>query len=163
VRIKRDPGRITIRDRPGPFWALGLFLLAGGLLAVAMSLGLATNAGDLEPWERLVSIALGLGVSTGALWWLARSPASLVEVDLTRRRFRLLRVGLRGRMVRQFSFDDLAGIEIEQGTDDEGGRVWRPTARLRSGELVRLSELWSHDQAEVAEGTAILAAAIGVR
>ncbi len=53
MRIKRNGGQITIRDRPAPFWALGLFLLAGGLIAVAMPLGLATNAGDLEPWQRL--------------------------------------------------------------------------------------------------------------
>ena len=57
-------------------WALGLFLLTGGLMAVAMPLGLATNAKSLEPWESLASILVGIGVSTGALWWLARSPAS---------------------------------------------------------------------------------------
>jgi hypothetical protein len=38
VRIERNGGQITIRDRPGPFWVLGLMLLAGGLVAVAMPL-----------------------------------------------------------------------------------------------------------------------------
>ena len=162
VRIKRNGGQITIRDRPAPFWTLGLFLLAGGLLAVAMPLGLATNAGDLEPWERLASIGVGVGGSIGALWWLARSPATQVQLDLTRRRLRLVRFGLSGRLVRQLSFDDLARVEVEQGTDDEGGLVWRPAVRLQSGELVLLSGLWSHDQAGVAEGMAVLAAACGL-
>ena len=81
-----------------------MFLLAGGLLAIAMPLGLATDTGDLEPWERLASIGVGIGVSAGALWWLARSPATQVQVDLTRRRLRLVRLGLSGRQVRELSF-----------------------------------------------------------
>jgi len=162
VRIKRNGGQITIRDRAGPFWALGLFLLAGGLMAVAMALGLATNTGELEPWERLASLGVGVGVSSGALWWLARSPATQVQLDLTRRRLRLVRFGLSGRLARQLSFDDLASVEAEQGTDDDGGLVWRPAVRLRSGELVLLSELWSHDQAGVEAGMAVVAENCGV-
>jgi hypothetical protein len=76
-RITRTDGQISIRDSPTPSWALGGFLLAGGLV-VAMSLCLATNAGDLEPWERLASFAvvaaacglptpeIGSGVARGA-------------------------------------------------------------------------------------------------
>lgn len=162
MRIKRQGGAVTIRDRPAPFWALGLFLLAGGLLAIAMPLGLATNAGNLEPWERLASIGLGLGVSAGALWWLARSPATQVQVDLTRRHLRVVRLGLSGRRVRQLSFANLASVEVEQGFDDDGGRIWRPAVLLRSGELVRLSELWSHDQAGVETAAHAVAVACGL-
>ena len=162
MRIARNGGQITIRDRPGPFWALGLFLLAGGLVAVAMPLGLATNAGDLEPWEGLASIGLGVGVSAGALWWLARNPATQVQLDLTQRRLRVVRFGLSGRLVRQLSFDDLVSAEMEQGTDDEGGLIYRPAVRLRSGAKILLSELWSHDQAGVDEGRAAVAEACGL-
>jgi hypothetical protein len=162
VRIQRNGGQITIRDRPAPFWALGLFLLAGGMVAVAMSLGLAKNAGDLEPWERLASIGVGVGVSLGALWWLARSPATRVQLDPTRRRMRLVRFGLSGRRVRQLSFDDLSSVEVEQGIDDEGGFVWRPALRLRSGEQVLLSELWSHDLAGVEVSRGVLLEACGL-
>ena len=159
MRIRRNGGQISIRDRVAPFWALGLFLLAGGVMAVAMPLGLATNAGDLEPWERLASVGMGLGVSAGALWWLGRSPGTQVQLDLTRRRLQLVRFGLSGRQVRWLSFDDLASVEVEQGTDSEGGAVWRPAVRLRSGQLVLLSELWSHDQAAVKEVVSVVAEA----
>jgi hypothetical protein len=159
MRIRRNGGHISIRDRVAPFWALGLFLLAGGVMAVAMPLGLATNAGDLEPWERLASVGLGLGVIAGALWWLGRSPGTHVQLDLTRRRLRLVRSGLSGREVRSLSFDELQSVEVEQGTDSEGGAVWRPAVRLRSGQLVLLSELWSHDQAAVEEGVSVVSAA----
>jgi len=162
VHIRRHGGHITLRDRGAPFWALGLFLLAGGVVGVAMPLGLATNAGDLEPWERLASIGVGLGVIAGAVWWLARSPVTRVQLDLTRRCVRLVRLGLRGRHVRQLSFEELESVEIEQGTDSDGGTVWRPAIRLRAGGLVLLSELWSHDLSGVQESVAVLAAACGL-
>src|SRR3954447_14968860 len=161
VRIKRDGGQITIRDRPEAFWALGVFLLAGGLLAVAMALGLAPNTGELEPWQRAASLGVGVGVSIGALWWLARNPTTQLQLDLTHRRLRLVRWGLWGRLVRQLSFEDMAKVEVAQGLDDEGGQVWRPAVLLRNGELILLSELWSHDWAGVEAGIAVVAEALG--
>ena len=162
LRITRTDGQISIRDRPAPFWALGGFLLAGGLVAVAMPLGLATNADDLELWERLASLGIGLGVSLGALWWLARNPKTHVQLDLTRRHVQVVRIGLSGRRLRRLSFDDLETAEVEQGSDSEGGAIWRPVVRLRDGHRVLLSELWSHDQVGVAEGVAVVATACGV-
>jgi hypothetical protein len=156
VRIKRNDSHISIRDRPAPFWVLGLFLLAGGVIAVAMPLGLATNAEDLEPWQRLASAAVGVGVAAGALWWLVRSPATQVQLDLSRRQLRIVRSGLLGRQVRRVAFEELGGVEVEQGTDDDGGSVWRPALRLRSGEIVLLSVLWSHDLPGVEEGVAVV-------
>jgi hypothetical protein len=159
MRINRSGGYISIRDRAAPFWALGLFLLAGGIMAVALPLGLAANAGDLEGWERLASVGVGIGVSAGALWWLWRSPATRVELDITRRDLRLVRWGLSGRQVRRLSFDELERMEVEEGSDSDGDPVWRPAARLRNGELLLLSELWSHHRAGVEEAVAVVAEA----
>jgi hypothetical protein len=86
---------------------LGGFLLVGGLIAIAMPLGLATNANDLELWERLASLGIGMGVSVGAVWWLARNPTTHVRLDLARRHVQVVRIGLSGRHVRRLSFDDL--------------------------------------------------------
>lgn len=157
MRIQRQGGQVTLHDRPAAFWFLGLFLLTGGLLALAMPLGLARNAGELEPWERIASVALGLSVCAGAVWWLAKNPASKVHLDLTRRSLRLVRWGLVGRQVRQLTFDKLEGTLVEHGEDSEGGRIWRPAVRLRSGEIVLLSELWSHDEADVRTAVATVA------
>jgi hypothetical protein len=141
---------------------LGGFLLAGGLVAIAMPLGLATNANDLEPWERLASLGIGVGVSIGAVWWLARNPRTHVRLDLARRHVQVVRIGLSGRHMRRLSFDDLEIAEVEQGNDSEGGPIWRPVVRLRDGQRVLLSELWSHDREGVAEGVAVVAAACGL-
>jgi hypothetical protein len=115
---------------------LGGFLLVGGLVAMAMPLGLATNGDDLEVWERLASFGIGMGVSVGALWWLARSPMTHVQLDLTHRQMRLVRLGLSGRRVRQLLFDEVEVAEVEQGSDSEDAPVWRPAVRLRDGQRV---------------------------
>jgi hypothetical protein len=139
------------------FWALGVFLLAGGALAIAMPLGLATDAARLQPWERIASICIGLGVCAGALWWLERSPGTEVQLDLTHRSLRLVRRGIFGREVRQISLDQLESALVEQGEDSEGGKVYRPAVRLRDREVVSLSRLWSHDEPGVRTTVAAVA------
>lgn len=157
MRIIREGGRITLRDRAAPYWALGLFLLSGGVLAIAMSLGLATNADELERWERLSSLGLGIGVAAGALLWLAQHRGTQIRLDLTRRLLTLVRSGLLGRQVRRLSFDELEAVELVESADSDGDPIWRPRARLQSGELVLLSELWSHDEASVRAAAAAVA------
>ena len=149
LRIIRDGGVIRLTDRVGPYWALGLFLLAGGLLGLAFPLGLASDAARLEPWERAASMVIGVGVSAGALWWLARNPRTQVTLDLSRRSLLLVRVGITGWWVRQHSFDQLERVELERGADSDGDAVWRPRVRLRDGGVLLLSQLWSHEEAEV--------------
>jgi hypothetical protein len=162
VRITRADGQVTIRDRAALHWFLGLFLLAGGLLCIAAPLGLANDFDRLQLWERVASIAVGLGVGTGALWWLRRSPATSVVLDPGRRRMRLVRLGLTGRKVEEFRFDEVAEVAVEQSKDSDGGVVTRPVARLRSGATIPLSELWSHDAQGVVAAAAEVARACGL-
>ena len=159
MRVTREGGNITLRDRPGPFWALGLLLLFGAGIALAMPLGLASNAGDIEPWARVASGAIGLSVGVGALWWLNRSLATRAEIDLTRRRLTLVRLGLPGRRVVRLELDEIAAVEVERGTDGDGGTMWRSVLRLRNGDPVALSVLWSHDEKEVQRAVAVVAEA----
>jgi hypothetical protein len=157
VRIRRDGGRVYLSDQPRAFWALGVFLLAGGALAIAMPLGLAVDADRLQLWERIASIGIGAGVCAGALWWLERSPGTEVQLDLTHRSLRLVRRGIFGRFVRQIPFDQLERALVEQGDDSDGGTVYRPAVRLRGGDVVPLSVLWSHDEPGVRTAVATVA------
>jgi hypothetical protein len=157
MRVTQEGGNILLQDRPGPYWLLGLLLLFGGLLALAMSLGLASNAAELEPGERFGSMLVGLLVALGGLWWLARNPSTQVRLDLTRRRLGLVRIGITGRQVRTFPLDEIDGVEVEQAADSDGDPIWRPVLRTRSGERVALSELWSHDQREVKATVTVVA------
>src|SRR5687768_14794147 len=162
MRITREAGRVTLHDRPALFWALGFFLFAGGALAIAMSLGLAQNADQLKPWERLASAAVGLGVAAGGLWWLAQNPTTKVELDLTRRSLRLVRWGILGREVRQVPFDQLESAVVEEGEDGDGGKVWRPVVRLRYGGVLPLSLLWSHHEPGIRSAVATVTEACGL-
>ena len=161
MRITRVGGRITIEDRPGPSWGLGLFLLAGGVLGMAMPLGLASNAADLQPWERVASFGIGLGVAGGAIFWLWQNPGTRTELDLARRRLSIVRLGLVGRRLRELAFGEVERFEVEEQMDQDGSPVWRPAALLRSGERVRLSELWSHDRPGVDHAARIMSEACG--
>src|SRR6185436_18551130 len=105
----------------------------------------ATNAEELEPWERLTSLVIGIGVSAGALWYLARCPSTVAHLDLTRQLLTVVRTGLTGRRVRRLQFNELAAVELKESRDSDGDPMWRPAVRLGSGEMVLLSELWSHD------------------
>ena len=162
MRITREGGRVYLRDRAALFWALGIFLFAGGALAIAMSLGLAENADELKPWERLASAVVGLGVCAGGLWWLAQNPTTRVELDLTRRSLRLVRWGILGREVRQLPFDQLESAVVEEGEDGDGGKVWRPAVRLRYGGVLQLSVLWSHDEPGIRSAVATVTEVCGL-
>jgi hypothetical protein len=157
MRIQREGGQVWLRDHAAPFWALGVFLLVGGALGIALPLGLAQNAGDLKLWERLASGGIGLGVCAGALWWLARSPGTRVRLDLTRRSLHLIRWSILGPEVREVPFDELAGTKVEESEDSDGGKVWRPAVRLLGGDVLPLSQLWSHDERDVRETVATVA------
>ena len=161
MRITRSSGMIIIRDHPGPSWGLGLYLLTGGVVAIAMPLGLATNAADLQPWERLASFGIGLGASAGAIWWLGHSPGTRTELDLTRRRLRVVRFGIAGSRRRELAFGEVRSFQVEQGVDGDGNPVWQPAALLRNGETIALSELWSHDRLGIAEAATIMSRACG--
>jgi hypothetical protein len=162
VRINRSDDRVILHDCPGGHWALGLFLLAGGLLGVAAPLGLMTDAEKLRPWERTGILVIGVGVASGALWWLRRSPATRIIIDRERRQLRLIRTGIGGRRAQELAFDDLLEVTIERGEDDDGGLITRPILRLKNGAKFPLSVLWSHDEQGVAAAAAEVARECGL-
>jgi hypothetical protein len=149
VRVRRVNGHIKISDRAGAHWLLGVFLLAGSVLALAAALGLVADAGSLRSWERGMVLAIGLGGGAGALWWLHRSPSIRITLDLAGRRMRLVRLGLSGRHVAELGFEQAASVAVERSQDDEGGAVSRLVLHLKSGTTVPLSALWSHDHRSV--------------
>jgi hypothetical protein len=163
VRITRESAGITMQDRPGATWGLGLFLLAGAALAILMPLGLATNARILPAWQRLMSVAIGVLGGGGTMWWLAMNPSTRVEIDAAGRQMRLRLLGLSGRRTRTVSFSELEYVGVQGGQDSDGGAVWRPLIRLRGGEIVLLSRLWSHDRSGAEKVAAAVADECGLR
>lgn len=138
-----------IRDSPGLFWILGALFVGVGALFALGALALFSDAGTMGVASRSLAFAMGsVGVATG-VWFLRRSPASSVIVDAANRVVIVRRVGLRGRQETLVPFDDVRSAEIEQGVDDEGNAVYRPTITTKYGAVVLLSELHVHDKARV--------------
>ena len=98
----------------------------------------------------------------GGLWWLAQNPSTKVELDLTRRSLRLVRLGILGREVRELHFDQLESAVVEESEDGDGGKVWRPAVRLRSGGVLPLSLLWSHDEPGIRSAVATVTEVCGL-
>ena len=77
MRIVRTAARLDLRDRVAPFRALGALFVLGGAIGILMPFGLASNADDLAPWQRLASYGIGLMVAASGIWWLGINPATL--------------------------------------------------------------------------------------
>lgn len=118
-------------------------------MALAFPLGLASDTARLKTWEKVASAVIGVAVSLGGLWWLARNPRTQITLDLSRQMLRLVRVGITGWRVRQLPFNQLGMAELERKADSDGDPVFRPRLRLKAGGILLLSELWVHDEAEV--------------
>lgn len=160
MRIVRTAAGLALRDRVAPFRLLGAMFVLGGAIGILLPFGLSSNAA-LAPWQRLASYGIGLMVTASGIWWLGINPATHTEIDRERRHLVVTRMGIAGRSVRRAGFDDLEAACIEYGHDSDGDAVCRPAVRLRGGELLRLSELWSHDNDAVRDAAAAVAEATG--
>lgn len=161
MRIVRTAARLELRDRVAPFRTLGAMCVLGGAIGILMPLGLSSNAAALPTFQRLVVYGIGLLVTGGGIWLLGINPATHTDIDRERRHLVVTRMGIAGRRVRRAGFDDLEAACIEYGHDSDGDAVCRPAVRLRGGELLRLSELWSHDSDAVRAAVAAVSDATG--
>lgn len=147
MRVERRADRLVLRDAPGGFWTLGGLFLIVGVPFAAGPFGLFTNGGELTAFGRIASVLLGLaGIATGG-YLFASNPASVCTFD---RRDGSLTMRRRGPFVRaaeRHAIAEIVAVRVEEGRDDEGGVICRPQALLRTGAVVALSRLWSHDPA----------------
>src|SRR6266498_2866762 len=114
-------GCLVIRDRPLPFWAFYSFFIAGGLLALFLSVREAPSR-----WAVFVGAVIGVGNIVGGLYMIRREPASIIELDEASRELRISRwtpVKTR-RYAHPLSALRCADVEISEHTN--GGAVFRP-------------------------------------
>ena len=160
MRVESRPGELRLSDAPGLYWLLGLLFVGLGAVAVAAPLGLATNAGDLPPWGRLASVAMGLSLIGGGAWTLLRAPYSRVRLDVAGRCGAVIRAGVAGRSVQRFDFAAVAEVDVEATEDDEGHPIYRPVLRLQNGDRLPLSLLWQHHRPAALAATTVVAKAL---
>ena len=135
TRIEGD--RLIIRDQPFGFWLFYSFFIAGGLMALVLSLSAAPDT-----TTAIIGSVIGLGNITGGLYMVKREPASIVEIDKASGEVRVCRWYPFGKRQRAYSVSAITGVEVEISEHSEGGSVYRPRLCFGKAEFVPVSLFW---------------------
>jgi hypothetical protein len=137
MKTRLEGNRLIIRDQPSGFWLFYSFFIAGGLMALVLSLSAAPD------WTTtIIGSVIGLGNIAGGLYMLRREPASIVEIDKTAGEIRVCRWYPIGRRRQTYPLSTLSGAGVEITEHSEGGSVYRPRLCFRKAEYVPVSLFW---------------------
>ncbi len=137
MRAHREANRLVIRDQPFGFWLFYSFFVAGGLIALILSLTAAPDA-----TTKLIGTVIGLGNIAGGLYMIKREPASIVEIDKASGEIRVCRCDPVGKRRKTYPLSSLSAAEVEITEHGEGGSVYRPRLRCGKDEFVPVSLFW---------------------
>jgi hypothetical protein len=137
VRARLEGNRLIIRDQPFGFWLFYSFFVAGGSIALVLSL---TAAPD---WTTtVIGSVIGLGNIAGGLYMIKREPASIVEIDKAAGKVQICRWYPVGKRQKSYLLSALSGAEVEITEHSEGGVVYRPRLCFGKSEFVPISMFW---------------------
>jgi hypothetical protein len=137
VKARLEGDRLIIRDQPFGFWLFYSFFVAGGSIALILSLIAAPDA-----TTTLIGSVIGLGNIAGGLYMIKREPASIVEIDKASGEIRVCRWYPFGKRQRAYSVSAITGVEVEISEHSEGGSVYRPRLCFGKAEFVPVSMFW---------------------
>ena len=137
MRARLEGNRLIISDQPFGFWLFYSFFIAGGSIALILSLTASPNA-----TTTLIGSAIGLGNIAGGLYMIKREPASIVEIDKASGEIRVCRWYPVGKRHKTYPLSSLSAVEVEITEHSEGGSVYRPRLCLGATEFVPVSLFW---------------------
>ena len=137
MKARLEGDRLIIRDQPFGFWLFYSFFIAGGLMALVLSLSAAPDT-----TTAIIGSVIGLGNIAGALYMIKREPASIVEIDKAAGEIRVRRWYPVGKRHKTYPLSSLSAVEVEITEHSEGGSVYRPRFCFDEGESVPLSLFW---------------------
>ena len=137
MRARLEGDRLIIRDQPFGFWLFYSFFVAGGSIALILSLTAAPDA-----TTKLIGTAISLGNIAGGLYMIKREPASIVEIDKASGEIRVCRWYPVGKRHKTYPLSSLSGVEVEITEHSEGGSVCRPRLCFEKDEFVPVSLFW---------------------
>lgn len=137
MKTRIEGNRLIIRDQPFGFWLLYSLFVAGGLIALILSLRAAPDA-----MTTLIGSIIGLGNIAGGLYMIKREPASIVEIDKAAGQIRVRRWYPVGKRQNTYPLSALSGAEVEITEHSEGGSVYRPRLSFDEGESAPVSLFW---------------------
>jgi hypothetical protein len=137
VRARLEGDRLIIRDQPIGFWLFYSFFVAGGTIALVLSLTAAPDS-----MTTLIGSIIGLGNIAGGLFMIKREPASIVEIDKANGEILVRRWYPVGKRHKTYPLSALSGVEVEITEHSEGGSVYRPGLCFGPTEFVPVSLFW---------------------
>jgi hypothetical protein len=137
VKTRLEGNRLIIRDQPFGFWLFYSFFVAGGSIALILSLTAAPNA-----TTSLIGTVIGLGNIAGGLYMIKREPASIVEIDKAAGEIRVRRWHPVGKRQNTYPISALSGAEVDITEHSEGGSAYRPRLSFDEDEAVPVSMFW---------------------
>jgi hypothetical protein len=137
VKTRLEDNRLIIRDQPFGFWLFYSFFIAGGSIALILSLTASPNA-----TTSLIGSIIGLGNIAGGLYMIKREPASVVEIDKASGEIRVCRWYPVGKRRKTYSLSSLSAVEVEITEHSEGGSVYRPRLCFEKDDFVPVSLFW---------------------
>jgi hypothetical protein len=132
-----ENNRLIIRDQPFGFWLFYSFFVAGGLMALVLSLSAAPDS-----TTTVIGSVIGLGNIAGGLYMIRREPASIVEIDKAAGEVRVCRWYPVGKRQNTYPLSALSGTEVEITEHSEGGSVFRPRLCIGKSDFVPVSLFW---------------------
>ena len=137
MKARIEGNRLVIKDQPFGFWLFYLFFVAGGSIALILSLTAAP-----EWTTTIIGSVIGLGNIAGGLYMLRREPASIVEIDKGAGEIRVRRWYPVGKRHKTYPLSNLSSAEVEITEHSEGGSVFRPRLCIGKSDFVPVSLFW---------------------
>jgi hypothetical protein len=137
LKTRLEENRLSIRDQPFGFWLFYSFFVAGGTIALVLSLSAAPDA-----TTALIGSVIGLGNIAGGLYMIRREPASVVEIDKAAGEIRVRRWYPIGKRHKTYQLSALSSAGVEITEHSEAGSVFRPRLCIGKSEFVPVSLFW---------------------
>jgi hypothetical protein len=137
MKTRLEGNRLIIRDQPLGFWLFYSLFVAGGLIALFLSMTAAPDA-----TTAIIGSLIGLGNIAGGLYMINREPASIVEIDKAVGEIRVCRWYPVGKRHKTYPLSALSDAEVESTEHSEGGSVYRPRLCFGKAESVPVSLFW---------------------
>ena len=137
MKARIEGNRLVIKDQPLGFWLFYSFFVAGGSIALILSLTAAPDA-----TTSFIGSIIGLGNIAGGLYMIKREPASIVEIDKATAKICVRRWYPVGKRRKTYPLSALSGAEVQITEHSEGGSVYRPRLCFDEAESVPVSLFW---------------------